>query len=246
MAEENVTDERNIIEAEPEKSGAEGTDSGALGEQIYQQLLQKVIQLKIKPNEKISIAQMAADMGSSRTPIRTAVERLVEDGLVEQIGDRSYMVSPVSMSDCIDLCDVRKIIEGNAAYMAANNIKSADVAILERSIVDAQNCMKRNDPDGFAVHDEIFHETLLRAADNKYLTMVYDTMKIRMSRYRYLISHYCRDTAEADTGHAISKHICILHAIKNRYSSVAQTEMEEHIAYTYRTLYNLSQFIGGK
>lgn len=221
----------------------ETAESYALGKQVYQQLLQQIIRLQLKPNEKINIAQLASDMDISRTPIRSAIERLVEDGLVEQISDRSYMVSPVSMLDCVDLCDARKILEGNAAYMASNNIKTPDIEILERSIEDAKACIENNDSDGFADYDALFHETLLKAADNHYLWAVYETIKTRMNRYRYLISYYGKQTADRDTHHALSKHLCILRAVKNRYSSVAQSEMEEHIQYTYRTLFELARFI---
>ena len=221
-------------------------DAALLGQQVYQHILRQIIEVQIEPGERINIAKIASDLGVSRTPIRSAMEQLVRDGLVKQDGERGWQVSPIGITDCFDLCDTRKILEGTAAYMAANNIKNADLEILERSIAGARDCRDRGEYDAFAEQDTLFHETLLRAADNRYLLLVYDTIKIRMNRYRYIISTYCRSSAEEDTNHAVAKHTCILRAIKNRYSSVARNEMEEHIAYTYRTLFSLGQFISGK
>ncbi len=221
-------------------------DAALLGQQVYQRILRQIIEVQIEPGERLNIAKIASDLGVSRTPIRSAMDQLSRDGLVKQDGERGYQVAPIGITDCFDLCDTRKILEGTAAYMAANNITKDELEILERSITGAQGCLERGEYDAFAEQDMLFHETLLRAADNRYLLLVYNSIKIRIDRYRYIISTYCRASAQQDTNHAITKHICILRAIKNRYSSVARNEMEEHIAYTYRTLFGLGRFISGE
>ena len=225
---------------------ADRQDAATLSRQIYQHVLQQIIEVQVEPGERINVTEIASDLGISRTPIRSAMDQLVQDGLIKRLSDRGYQVIPIGIADCFDLCDTRKILEGTAAYMAANNISKQDLEILERSISDAKECLNRQGYDSFAKQDTIFHETLLRAADNRYLLLVYNTIKIRINRYRHIISTYCRDSAEQDTSHAIAKHSCIFQAIKNRYSSVARNEMEEHIAYTYRSLFNLGRLIGSK
>lgn len=218
-------------------------DAAALRQQVYDYILRQIIEVQLEPGERINVTKIAEQLGVSRTPIRSAMDQLAEDGLIKRVSDRGYQVTPIGMADCFDLCDARKILEGTAAAMAANNITSADLEILERSIIDAKECLGRQGFDDFAEQDTIFHETLLRSANNRYLLQVYEPIKIRINRYRYIISTYCRSTAEQDTSHAVAKHTCIFRAVKNRYSSVAQNEMEEHIAYTYRTLFDLGSFI---
>ena len=219
------------------------SQDAALSQQVYNYILRQIIEVQLEPGERINVTKIAEQLGVSRTPIRSAMDQLAEDGLIKRVSDRGYQVTPIGMADCFDLCDARKILEGTAAAMAANNITFADLEILERSIANAKECLARQGFDDFAEQDTIFHETLLRAANNRYLLQVYDTIKIRINRYRYIISTYCRGTAEQDTSHAVAKHTCIFRAVKNRYSSVAQNEMEEHIAYTYRTLFDLGSFI---
>ena len=219
--------------------------NAALSEQIYQYVLSEIIRVQLEPGAHINITKIAADLGVSRTPIRSAMEQLVADGLILQESDRGYTVAPVSLADCFNLCDARKMLEGTAAQMAANHIRPADLDILGQSVSDAQACLDRQEYDRFADYDALFHETLLRAAGNHYLMSVYDTIKIRIDRYRHIISTYCRNTAEQDTRYALAKHRCIYLAVKNRYSSVARNEMEEHIAFTYRTVFNLSTILGG-
>jgi DNA-binding GntR family transcriptional regulator len=228
------------------ESRSENQDTAALSRKVYNHLLKQIIEVKLEPGKQINVAKIASELGVSRTPLRSAMDQLVRDGLVQRLSARGYQVTPISMVDCFDLCDARKILEGTAAYMAANNAKSTDIEILERSIVDARECLSRQQYSDFAEQDALFHETLLRAANNHYLFSIYDTIKIRISRYRYIICTYCRGSVEQDTGHAITKHSCIFRAVKNRYSSVARNEMEAHIAYTYRTLFGLGQFISKK
>jgi len=224
----------------------ENQSAAGLNDQVYQYILDQIIKLGIEPGQRINTTKVAANLGVSRTPIRSAMDRLCEEGFVESVSDRGYRVIPIAMSDCFNLCDARKILEGGAAYMAANNIGAKDLEILEHSIVDAKLCLKNNEYDAFAEYDTIFHETLFNAANNRYLKIMHDRMKIKIDRYRYFISFYCRSTAAEDTRHALEKHSCIFRALKNRYSSVAQNEMEEHIAYTYRTLFNLGWFINSQ
>ena len=227
-----------------EKNRETEQSTAALGSQIYEYVLSQIIRVQMVPGERINVAKIAGELGVSRTPIRTALEQLADDGHVIRTSDRGYQVTPVSMQDCFNLCDARRMLEGTAAYMAANNIRAPELETLELSIAGAKECLDRRDYDEFAEYDKLFHETLLRAANNHYLQMVYDTMDIRIQRYRYIISGYCRSTAETDTGHALEKHRCIYLAVKNRYSSVARNEMEEHITYTYRTIFHLSSIIG--
>ncbi len=218
-------------------------DAAALSRQVYDYILRQIIEVQLEPGTRINVTKIAEQLQVSRTPIRSAMDQLIKDGLIKRVSDRGYQVTTIGMTDCFNLCDTRKILEGTAAAMAASNITSSDLEILEHSIMGAEKCLANELYDDFAEQDTIFHETLLRAANNRYLIQVYDTIKIRINRYRYIISTYCRSSAVRDTSHALAKHTCIFHAVKNRYSSVAQNEMEEHIAYTYRTLFDLSCFL---
>lgn len=217
----------------------ENIGTSGLNNRVYHYILNQIIEVEIEPGQRINTTKVAADLSISRTPLRYAMDRLCEEGYVECVSGRGYRVLPLSMSDCFNLCDARKILEGGAAYMAANHIGSTDLEILERSILDAQNCVKEKGYDEFAKYDMIFHQTLFSAADNKHLKTMYDTIRIKIDRYRNIISFYCRETAEQDTRHSLEKHRCIFRAVKNHYSTVAQNEMEEHITYTYRTLFDL-------
>lgn len=220
--------------------------STGLNERIYRHILNQIIELELKPGQRINTAKIADELEVSRTPIRSAMDRLSEEGFVECLSNRGYRVSPIIMVDYFNLCDTRKMLEGGVAYMAASHIGAADLKILEKSIADAKECVNSKNYDGFAGCDFVFHDTIFRAANNKYLKAMYDIMEVKMTRYRHIISYYCRDTAEQDTRHAIEKHSCIYRALKNRYASVAQNEMEEHIAYTYRTLLNLGWIISSQ
>ncbi len=220
-------------------------NEAVLSDQIYEYVLSQIIRVQLAPGERINIAAIASELGVSRTPIRTALEKLADGGHIIRLSDRGYQVTSVSMQDCFNLCDSRRMLEGTAAYMASNNIQTADIEKLEYSIEKAKECINRHEYDEFAEYDKIFHETLLHAANNSYLNMIYDTIDIRIQRYRYIISNYCRSTSEIDTEHALEKHKCIYLAVKRHYSSVARNEMEEHITYTYRTIFHLSNIIGG-
>ena len=112
-------------------------DAAGLNQRVYEHILRQIIEVQIEPGERINVTKIAEQLQISRTPIRSAMDQLVKDGLIKRVSDRGYQVTPINMADCFNLCDARKILEGTAGVMAASHITAPEVASLERSIAGA-------------------------------------------------------------------------------------------------------------
>jgi len=85
----------------------------------YLTIKRKIINLEIPPGGTFTEPQMAAVVGTSKTPVREALVRLQKEGLVEALPRSGYRVTPVTLKDVRDLCEFRTILESEAAERAA-------------------------------------------------------------------------------------------------------------------------------
>lgn len=208
-----------------------------LSDLVYQYILDAIVEVKYVPGSKINTKRIAEELGISRTPVRTALDRLVEEKLVEQVGEKGFKVCPVDWRDCMALYDIRDMIEGNAAYIAANTITDAQLEKLRQSVELMRKAIESGDALAIFEADNQFHEQIVRATGNSYLIDMYHSLKNWIRRYqRSLVATQKYDIK--NDRHLVEKHVVIYRAIKNRYSLVAKAEMEDHLHHIYRVLFD--------
>jgi DNA-binding GntR family transcriptional regulator len=96
-----------------------GGSDVALGERAYQELLRRLITLEIRPGEPLSEFALATDLGVGVTPVRRAVQRLAQEGLVRIYPRRATIAEQVRYSDLQHLWEIRTPLEETAAFYAA-------------------------------------------------------------------------------------------------------------------------------
>jgi DNA-binding GntR family transcriptional regulator len=90
-----------------------------LTDEVYQGLKLRIVQLRMPPGASFTEAELAAELGVSKTPVREALGRLQRQGLVEVVPRLGYRVAPVTLKDTRDLFALRTILEAEAAATAA-------------------------------------------------------------------------------------------------------------------------------
>jgi len=208
-----------------------------LGELVYQYIAHDIIEVHLAPGSKINTTKIAQELNISRTPIRTALDRLVGDGLVEQVGAKGFKVCPVDWKDCIALYDARKVLEGNAAYIAANTATTEHHEKLRYSIQLIKKNQELGDDLAVFEADNLFHETVVEASGNDYIISLYRSLKPWIRRYQRILVLIKNHQTSTDP-HLAAKHLVIYRAIKNRYSMVAKNEMSDHVNHIYRVLFD--------
>ncbi len=98
---------------------AGGTTGGPLGERAYSELLHRLITLEIPPGAALSEESLAAELGVGVTPIRRALARLAQEGLLRVYPRRATIVEEVRISDVQHLWEIRVPLEETAAFYAA-------------------------------------------------------------------------------------------------------------------------------
>jgi DNA-binding GntR family transcriptional regulator len=88
-------------------------------ERVYRILRDWLITAKLPPGEFLSEVDLAERCGTSRTPVREACTRLMQDHWLTRIRRKGFMVTPISVRDIVDLYDYRKLLECFAAEKLA-------------------------------------------------------------------------------------------------------------------------------
>ncbi|MGY4157709.1 DNA-binding GntR family transcriptional regulator [Bradyrhizobium sp. USDA 4461] len=98
----------------------------------------------LRPSERISELQAVESTGTSRTPVRMALVRLEEEGLLEAIPSGGFMVKAFSERDVLDPIEVRGTVEGLAAHFAAERgVSSRDLEPLKGCLDEMTACCGR-------------------------------------------------------------------------------------------------------
>lgn len=155
-----------------------------LSEQIYKLLKNKILDGKLKGGEKIPEEALAKEFGVSRTPIREAVRRLGEYGLV-QIKPRCYAeVAAVSDKKAADTARVRICLECLAIDLITQDSLEANIKDLARHAAECQYALDVGDRAESFLQDSQFHLALVRASGNITLYNVYERLETKIQQLR--------------------------------------------------------------
>ena len=144
-----------------------------LREEVYQRLKQYVIEVAAGAATEAPLreADLSRILGVSRTPIREALGRLHQEGLVEVVPRRGVRVRPSSLEEYLCWLEIREVIDGLAARLASQRIEPRTIDEMralfagysERTLEDPENCV------AFLNANATFHRMVIEASQNALL-----------------------------------------------------------------------------
>jgi DNA-binding GntR family transcriptional regulator len=169
--------------------GLEGLEQIASGESLadraYQHLVRAILRNELRPGTPLSVPELARRMNVSRSPVREAVQRLIHDGLAEHVMHRGAVVTRIDPSSFHDLLEVRQLLEGLAARLAAERISPEEVEQLGATLQEHEVVVAGDDLFANVELDVRFHSIIRRAAGNHDL----DAMLARTQARAHLSLH---------------------------------------------------------
>jgi DNA-binding GntR family transcriptional regulator len=197
-------------------------DTGGLSraEYAYNKLRDAIRSNGLQPGQRLKEAELADRFQISRTPIREALSRLMLEGLV-QLTARGASVASLTNQQVREVYYLREILEGAAAQLAAAKITSAELETMREFVeafatdISAQEAARLN---------ELFHQAILDAAHNGYLTQAL----IRLSDTLHLLPGTTFQE-EGRIAEALEEHRNILNALEARDGAAAEQTARLHI-----------------
>jgi len=194
---------------------------------VYESLRDAISDGRIAGGERVREEDVARNLGVSRTPVREALQRLHQRGILILGPGRGFVVAQLSHGQVLELYAMREILEGSAARFAALHASADEIATL----YELQEQLRTADDDMLHVSlNRRFHQAIYEAAHNRYLMQTLESLNdsfalLRSSTFR--LPHRTRDSDEERRR--------IIAAIEKRDPDLAEKEAREHIVQAQRT-----------
>jgi DNA-binding GntR family transcriptional regulator len=212
----------------------QGGDS--LVDVAYQTLRRRILDNAWPPGSRALEQELALELGMSRTPVREALIRLANEGLVEVVPRHGVRVLPVAATDMDEIYRVIGSLEATAAeIIAERQPRAAELKPLEDAARAMDAALKADDLDAWAAADEHFHRTLVELSGNRLLASIVCNFWDRAHRARIFTQ---RLRAKPTT--STREHLELVRALKRGDKQAAR---EIHLAHRERARVELTEIL---
>jgi DNA-binding GntR family transcriptional regulator len=196
-----------------------------LSEKAYHLIKEKIVTLELKPLAVIDEPALKEELGLGRTPIREALHRLAAEGLVIIAPRRGMFVADISITDLQKVFEVRMVLEGFCARLAAQRATEGQIAQME-TVFEQLKRVTDGDAEALMSIDSHLHELMYQAADNEFLANSLCRLHALSLRLWHLVLNQL-DGVKA----SIEEHGQIIAALKARNEAQAEQLVQRHIAH---------------
>jgi len=198
-------------------------------DKAYELLRKRIISGHYAPGEQIKEAPLSRQLGMSRTPVRVALKRLIEDGLATADAGQGVHVSIWGDRDIEETFQLRMLLEPYAARLAAERGGDAMVARLRELNEQMAAGIKAQDMEAVQLANQLFHRTLLEYCDSPRLRSMLEVMADIPVLVR---SFYLSDESELEQ--SLRHHEEVTLAAAERDGETAQHAMQLHLRTSFR------------
>jgi DNA-binding GntR family transcriptional regulator len=190
---------------------------------------------KLMPGEWLRQERLAAELGTSYTPIREALKQLEAEGLVEHVPYHGVRVVQFSADDVEDIYTIRSVLEGLAAASAAGRLTGEQLA--ELCALHEQMSAHPGDIERMREWNRQFHQIIIEASGRTYLIRTLKAVwtwspAMLWSQFAHLPGMPDNERAEEDN----AEHAEILRALEAHDAAAAERAMRSHIDRAWRAL----------
>lgn len=195
-----------------------------LSEEAYDVVRAAILGGRLPPGARIVEADIARQMSISRSPVREAVRKLEQEGLVEYVPRHGTIVVGLSRDDVADAYQLRAHLEGYGARLAATRASAANIARLLELVERMRACGVAEDLDGLVAADVEFHREVCRASGSPRLVRAWETLN--PARWTLISGLRVNDMSLEQIA---ERHWPIVAALESRHSQTAESIVRTHI-----------------
>jgi GntR family transcriptional regulator, rspAB operon transcriptional repressor len=191
---------------------------------IYADLRAELVSLARRPGEPISEGDIASSYGVSRTPVREAILKLSDEGLVEIFPQSGINVSRIPIAALPEAIVIRRALEDTTTRLTAELATPSQILALHSILERQREADAARDRDAFHQADELFHATIAEIARYPGIWRLIQQVKVHVDRFRQLTLPQRGRMATV-----IAEHERILSAIEAHDAEEAAIAMTKHI-----------------
>ncbi len=207
-------------------------DYELLSKKVYRLIKDRITKGDFKSGTKIYEIGIARKLGVSRTPVREALRELAAEGLVKIEPNLGAMVIDYSIDDLQEVLQIRRLIEGFAASIAAQKINEVELKELEKIISKMNLCIEKEDVVGYSEANAEFHDLIFKICGNKRLSKIHENLSDTDHRFR--IRALRKNSGRLK--YSLQEHKKIFEALKGKNSEKAESFSKEHIDKVWKNI----------
>ena len=158
--------------------------SASLEARVYNEVREALLCGQFKKGEWLTEHMLTQKLGVSRTPVRSALQRLAEDGLVSLTPNRGAVVIGIAKEDIVDIYRIRMRLEGLASAMAAEKITDEAKQKLSENVALFEFYVQRQDTEHIEELDTAFHSMIYEASGSRTLERILTDLHSNTKAYR--------------------------------------------------------------
>ncbi|HEY6876106.1 MAG TPA: GntR family transcriptional regulator [Candidatus Dormibacteraeota bacterium] len=193
-------------------------------EAAYLSIRDRILSLAMPPGSLVHEGRLQEELSIGRTPIREALQRLAHEKLVRSVPNRGTFVTDVNITDLARITEVRVVLEGHAARLAAERCTSADRTDFKR-LLDELQTERVNDQRELMRLDQEIHRRIYRCARNAFLESTLERYFNLSLRLWFLVLDHGVRLREA-----VAEHTSMLEAVVAGDGDRAEDAMRRHVA----------------
>lgn len=190
--------------------------------QAYHLLKEKITSCTYSPGSQLNEEQLQNELGMSRTPIRDALSRLEQEGLVTIRSKKGITVTPLSIKELNMTFELRQLLECYALLNYGDLLKEGDLMAFYRAFSAPEGMTEQT----YYQQDDAFHGLLVSVVPNLYIARSYEQIINQNTRFRVMTGHRTRQRLEMTN----AEHLSILTSCMKRDWDAAAVSMRKHLA----------------
>ena len=187
---------------------------------VYDYVQEKIISKTYFPGNRITEEELACELSTSRTTVRSAISKLQNDGFIEIIPNKGSYVSKPTVEDMYHVYEIRKVLEQEAVKRAIQRIDAENIANMEKCIEEQIAMDNDFHMSRYVEINRRFHWEIVKAADNIYLEKFLGEL---FNKTAIFLIFYDRSVNNAGS---IKTHTDILNALKAGDEQAARKAIE--------------------
>ena len=203
---------------------------------VQERIREAILSGELAAGSRIDQVRLAEQLDVSLVPVREALKKLDAEGFVQIVPRRGAFITETSTHDMQELYLARQILEGEAAYHAAEKLSDEEITVLSDLMPQMTQALTQHDYDLFMVLNREFHFTIYQAAQNRYVLNMVVSLWDLSERYRYQYV-YLRDQGTV----VQAEHQRILEACKVRDKDKLRDAIVHHMQQTMLSIERTSQ-----
>lgn len=197
----------------------------SLKDKAYNAIKGAILSLKLKPGDPLVESDLAQQLGISKTPVRDALLELEREGFVTKVLFKGTYVTEITLKDVREVFQLRAVLEGLAARLAAPFFSAEEVEKGEKIIAAAEAALAEGDIALCSECGKRFHRLIINKADNQRLQTIILNLDDHLQRFRLL-----SDQINGRLNKSLKEHRKVLEALQGRDPIAAEEAMRGHLS----------------